>query len=65
MLAPGFIHAVNPEHGERVVFTPGELLPPWVDAALDNGAQLVAGEGGVLVLDRPARSRGRPRKEAK
>ena len=53
MLSPGFVHAVSPEHGEPVVFTPGELLPPWVDAAIEDGARLVAGEGGVLTLERP------------
>jgi hypothetical protein len=55
VLAPGFVHAIHPGHGEPVVFTPGELLPPWVDEALAAGAELVAGEGGLLTLALPGR----------
>ncbi len=29
VFAPTFQHATHPEHGEPVVFAPGELLPGW------------------------------------
>ena len=32
--ARGYVHAVHPDHGEPVVFVPGEMLPSWaVDVA--------------------------------
>ncbi len=35
--SPGFVQVpagVHPDHGEPVMFNPGELLPPWAAAAL-------------------------------
>jgi len=37
MLSPGYIHCeagIHPDHGEPVVFVPGELLPGWVARTL-------------------------------
>jgi hypothetical protein len=65
-LSPGYVHALHPEHGEPVTYTPGQALPQWVLEALDNGAELVPEEDGVFKLvrkDRPApRSAKRPEK---
>jgi hypothetical protein len=52
--SPGFIHATHPEHGEAVVFVPGELLPGWVVEALDGGRGRYDAATGVFVLDDPA-----------
>jgi hypothetical protein len=30
-LSRTYVHAVHPDHGEPVVFVPGELLPDWVE----------------------------------
>lgn len=50
--SPGYVHAVSPEHGERVVFVPGELLPGWAVEAIDGGKQATRDEQtGVLTLD--------------
>jgi hypothetical protein len=59
--APGFIRAVHPEHGEPVVFTPGEQLPAWVADAVESGAELVAvtGEENVLELRHSGRKGGK------
>ena len=43
-MSPGYVHAVSPEHGEPVVFSPGQLLPGWMAEALDGGAVLVPDE---------------------
>ena len=52
--SPGFVHAVHPEHGEAVVYVPGELLPGWVVDALDGGRGHYDVGSGVFVLDDPA-----------
>jgi hypothetical protein len=33
--SPGYLHTVHPDHGEPVVFVPGETLPDWAAQALD------------------------------
>jgi hypothetical protein len=59
-LSPGYVHAVSPEHGEPVVFTPGQALPGWVTDALEAGAALAADEHeGSFTLIVPARPRGK------
>ena len=30
-VATSYVHAKHPDHGEDVVFVPGELLPDWVE----------------------------------
>jgi hypothetical protein len=58
-LAPGYVHAVHPDHGEPVVYTPGQLLPDWVAEAIEGGAQLVADEAeGSFTLQLPRGSKG-------
>lgn len=37
VVAPGYIRATHPDHGEAVVFVPGELLPDWAAEALKAG----------------------------
>jgi hypothetical protein len=54
MLAPAFVRAVHAEHGEPVVFTPGELLPDWAAEALEAGHGKFVDEG-VIELNPPAR----------
>ena len=55
MLSPGFVRANHPELGP-VVYTPGELLPAWLMAALAGDAELVVtDEPGVLELQVPGR----------
>ena len=49
MQSPGYIRAVHPEHGEDVVFVPGELLPQWAADALQAGHG--RSEGRHVVLD--------------
>jgi hypothetical protein len=51
--SPGFIRGIHPDHGEPVLFTPGELLPAWVVAALDGGKGHYEATTGVFVLDEP------------
>lgn len=36
-LAPTYLHATHPVHGEPVVFLPGEALPDWLWDAADTG----------------------------
>jgi hypothetical protein len=36
-VAPGYVYVAHPDHGEPVVFVPGELLPDWAADALDAG----------------------------
>ena len=56
--APGYVHCdAHPDHGEPVVYTPGQLLPEWVRADLAAGAPLVAEATGSSTS---ARSPGRP-----
>lgn len=43
-LSPGYLHAVHPDHGEPVVYTPGQALPEWVRDALAAGATLAPDE---------------------
>ena len=47
--APGYIRAKSPEHGEDVVFVPGELLPQWAADAVRVGKGKPA-DGGVIEL---------------
>ena len=64
-LSPGYVHAVHPDHGESVTYTPGQLLPEWVADALDNGAQLVPvadGEFNLVRKHRPVPGRLNVRK---
>ena len=52
-LAPGYVHVdagVQPDHGEPVVYTPGELLPDYVLAALAAGGTLKVEGPGVFRL---------------
>jgi hypothetical protein len=62
--SPGYVHGVDPEHGEPVSFVPGELLPAWAAEAL--GAQRPEpDQHGVYHLAVPTkprskRQRGRP-----
>ena len=53
-VSPGYLQATHPEHGEAVVFVPGELLPAWVADALDGGRGHYDVGSGVFVLDDPA-----------
>lgn len=58
MLSPGYIRvARHPEHGEAVVYAPGQLLPQWVTDALDGGALLRPVSEGVFELVRPSPAR--------
>jgi len=55
-LAPGFVHCdAHPEHGEPVVYTPGELLPDWVRDMLANGGTLAVTGPGRFRLVPPRR----------
>jgi hypothetical protein len=49
-LAPGFIHAVHPDHGEPVTIQPGELTPGWMADQLAAGASLTVEASGVFTL---------------
>ncbi len=60
--APGIVHAVHPEHGGVVTYTPGQLLPDWLREELAAGAALVPEADGVLMLG-PVPGRHAPRKE--
>jgi hypothetical protein len=42
--------ATHPDHGEEVVFVPGELLPDWAAQALDSG-RLDRDAAGITRLD--------------
>lgn len=55
--SPGFIRATHPDHGESVVYVPGELLPEWVVEALDAGRGTYDVKTGVMTLDEPAPAR--------
>ena len=56
-LAPGFVHVdAHPEHGEPVVYTPGELLPDWLRDALASGATLKVESPGHFRLVLPSRA---------
>jgi hypothetical protein len=59
-LSPGYVHAVSPEHGEPVVFTPGQALPDWVIEAVDAGAVLAPDEheGSFTLTGVPKRKAG-------
>jgi hypothetical protein len=46
---------MHPEHGEPVVYLPGQLLPTWAAAALVAGRYTV--DGGVYELVEPAKRR--------
>jgi hypothetical protein len=61
-----FVHAVHPDHGEQVVFTPGELLPEW---ALDPANRQPCCQGDVARLlggvhEEPAASGAARRRKA-
>ena len=49
--APGFVHAVDPEHPEfgTLTYTPGQL-PEWLRDALEAGAPLLPEADGVFTL---------------
>jgi len=71
MLSPGHIRvAKHPEHGEPVVYVPGELLPEYVADALANGAMLrpVPDMPGVFDLvraDRPVPRSAKPAEKSR
>jgi hypothetical protein len=46
----GCIRAVHPDHGNEVMFVPGELLPAWAAEALRAGRGGLT-DGGHIVLD--------------
>ena len=56
-LAPGFVHAVNPEHGEPVTIQPGELMPEWMIGALVAGGSLAVDGPGEFTLVPPKAKR--------
>jgi hypothetical protein len=57
-LAPGFVHVdAHPDHGEPVVYTPGELLPDWLRDKLAAGAMLAVVGPGRFRLVEPGRKR--------
>jgi hypothetical protein len=61
-LAPGYVRApagMHPDHGDAVVFTPGQLLPDWAAKALVD-QETEPDEHGVYELKR----RGRRSREA-
>jgi len=47
--APSYIRAKHPDHGEPVVFVPGELLPEWAAEKVKAGKAKVDADG-VMVL---------------
>jgi hypothetical protein len=49
VVAKQYIHAVHPEHGEGVVFVPGEALPGWAVDALKAGRGRVTDEGHIVL----------------
>jgi hypothetical protein len=51
-VAPFYLRATHPEHGEPVVFVPGELLPVWAAALLQAG-NVTTDDDGVVVLVPP------------
>lgn len=54
-VAPGYVRAVHPEHGEPVVFVPGEMLPAWAAEALEAGRTQTGDDGVTTLRPRPAR----------
>jgi hypothetical protein len=62
--APGYVHAVNPEHGEPVTILPGEMMPGWLLAELERGGTLAVRGPGEFDLV-PAPKRGRVKAEGK
>jgi hypothetical protein len=58
-LAPGYVHCdAHPDHGEPVVYTPGELLPDWVRVELAGGGALaVTGPGHFRLVPAKAPQR--------
>jgi hypothetical protein len=56
-LAPGFVHAVNPEHGEPVTIQPGELMPGWMLEVLMSGGSLTVDGPGEFTLVEPKRGK--------
>jgi hypothetical protein len=59
-LSPGYVHAVHPEHGQPVVYQPGQALPDWLVAELDAGGVLVPDEHeGSFTLHPAKRKAGR------
>lgn len=49
VIAPGFVRAVHPDHGQVVVYTPGEALPEWVADLLAAHPDRI--DGVVDVID--------------
>jgi hypothetical protein len=55
-LAPGYVHVdAHPDHGEPVMYTPGELLPDFVQDALRLGGTLAVESPGHFRLVMPRR----------
>jgi hypothetical protein len=53
-LAPGYVHCdAHPDHGEPVLYCPGELLPDWVQDALRSGGTLAVESAGHFRLVMP------------
>jgi len=50
-IAPGYVHAIHPDHGEPVTYTPGQLMPPWLLEELAAGGRLVPESDGVWQLE--------------
>ncbi len=50
-LAPGYVHVdAHPDHGQPVIYTPGEALPDFVLEALAAGGTLAVEGPGVFRL---------------
>ncbi len=58
MLAPAYMRAVHPVHGEPVTFVPGEALPQWAADALDTG-RFERDDAGTIRLVLPERKAGK------
>ena len=58
-LSPGYVHAIHPDHGEPVVYAPGQELPAWLREAIDGGATLVPDETeGSFTLTGQGKAKG-------
>jgi len=56
VLAENYVHAVHPDHGEAVVYVPGQALPDWVVDAMDAG-RFHRDRHGTVTLDAPRKGR--------
>jgi len=50
MVAPGHVQAIHPEHGEAVVFLPGERLPDWAAKAFADQKPVPTRQGSFTVF---------------